>query len=133
MADTATGESAALDDLKLALAWIYGDVVHHDTARRQEAGLLGLQERFRAAVSLVAWIMLHTTGLLHKIRAMQSAGALHLASEVFEEPVTLTSTTVLLEGKIRIAPAGTPAPGSAIEPLGPDWKIPLLPHVDPEG
>ncbi|MEU8709956.1 hypothetical protein [Streptomyces sp. NPDC048565] len=77
MTDTPTGVTATLDDLKLALAWIYPDVVHHDTARRQEAAPPGLQERFRAAVPLVAWIMLHTTGPLYKIRDMQSAGTLN--------------------------------------------------------
>ncbi|KAB2587796.1 hypothetical protein F5983_35925 [Streptomyces arboris] len=127
--DTVTGESAELDDLKLALAWIYGDVVHHDTVRRQEAGLLGLQERFRAAVPLVAFIMLHTIGLLHRIQALQSAGELNLASAVFEEPVTLTSTTMLMEGTMRIAPVGSPAPVTAIEPLGPEWKILTPPPV----
>ncbi|MFJ8563003.1 hypothetical protein ACIRD0_37190 [Streptomyces microflavus] len=128
--DTVTGESAELDDLRLALAWIYGDVVHHDTARRQEAALLGLQERFRAAVPLVAWIMLHTTGLLNRIRSLQRAGRLNLASAVFEEPVALTSTTVIMKATMRIAPVGTLAPATAVEPLGPEWKVLLPPRPD---
>ncbi|WP_435253504.1 hypothetical protein [Streptomyces tendae] len=131
--DTVTEESAELDDLKLALAWVYGDVVHHDTVRRQEADLLGLQERYRAAVPLVAFIMLHSIGLLHRIQVLQSAGELNLDSAVFEEPVTLTSTTVLMEGTMRIAPVGSPAPATATEPLGRDWKVLLTPPlVGPE-
>ncbi|MER6603061.1 hypothetical protein [Streptomyces parvus] len=130
--DTVTGESAELDDLKLALAWIYGDVVHHDTVRRREAGLLGLQERFRAAVPLVAFIMLHTIGLLHRIQGLHRAGELNLAPAVFEEPVTLTSTTVLMEGSMRIAPVEARPQLLRQNPWGPDWKTLTPPPVGPK-
>ncbi|WP_328296468.1 hypothetical protein OG389_00735 [Streptomyces sp. NBC_00435] len=36
VANTATGEGRDLDAHWLALAWIYGDVVRHDTERRKE-------------------------------------------------------------------------------------------------
>ncbi|MEI5035170.1 FAD binding domain-containing protein [Streptomyces sp. S1A(2023)] len=48
ISDMVTGEDQGLDRHKLAMAWIYGDVVHHDMERRQEGDAFGLFERFRA-------------------------------------------------------------------------------------
>ncbi|MEU0839522.1 hypothetical protein ABZ370_08630 [Streptomyces sp. NPDC005962] len=121
--DTVTGETADLDDQKLAMAWIYGDVVHHDTERRQEADPFGLSERFRAAVPLVAWIMVSAIELLNFVRALQSAGILGLQPDVFDREVVLELTSWEQRGRIYSAPAGTPAPVSALAPYAEGWTL----------
>ncbi|MFG2452782.1 hypothetical protein ACGFSG_25705 [Streptomyces sp. NPDC048512] len=75
VSNTATGEDHNLDRHRLAMAWIYGDVVHHDTARRQEADPFGLVDRFRAAVPLIAWAMIGTIELLNFTRALQKTAS----------------------------------------------------------
>ncbi|MEV7203504.1 hypothetical protein [Streptomyces griseoluteus] len=64
-----SGSEHDLDAHRLALAWIYGDVVHHDRERRREGDPFGLWDRFRAAVPLVAWSMVATVELLTYVEA----------------------------------------------------------------
>ncbi|WP_432108008.1 hypothetical protein [Streptomyces sp. AA1529] len=116
-----SGQSADLDDRKLALAWIYGDVVHHDTERRREADPFGLSERFRAAVPLIAWIMICTIELLNYIRVLQPAGVLSLQPDVFEQEVVLKATSWEQKARMYSAPVGTPAPTDVLSPLGKGW------------
>ncbi|MCX5401330.1 hypothetical protein [Streptomyces sp. NBC_00102] len=89
VSDMATGEDHSLDRHRLAMAWIYGDVVHHDTERRQEGDVFGLFERFRGTVPLVAWAMVGAIELLNCIRALHQDGVLQLRQEVIDEPVAL--------------------------------------------
>ncbi|MEV5123582.1 hypothetical protein AB0K49_12340 [Streptomyces decoyicus] len=119
--DVSTGESVNLDRHKLALAWIYGDVVHHDTERRQEGDAFGLFERFRAAVPLIAWTMVGTIELLNYIHALRADGVLHLRQQVFEERVALKSTIWEPSAQMFFAPVGTAAPVDAISPLPRGW------------
>ncbi|MDA5286659.1 hypothetical protein [Streptomyces sp. Isolate_45] len=104
------------------MAWIYGDVVHHDREQRQEADPFGLSERYRAAVPLVAWTMVGAIELLHYIRALQDAQVLSLDPAVFEQPVVLDSTTWRMKGRAYSAPVGTTVPADALTPLGEEWK-----------
>lgn len=119
--DAATGERGDMDDVRLAHAWIYGDVVHHDPHRRMDADPFGLKERFRAAVPLVAWTMCATIGLLRSIRTLQTQGRLELARAAFEEPVVLTTTTFVQEAKVYMAPEGTRSPTDATTPFTEEW------------
>jgi hypothetical protein len=119
--DSATGETAELDDRRLATAWIYGDVVHHDLRLRQEADPFGLSERFRAVVPLVTWAMVTAIELLNYIRVLQDAGILGLRPEVFDQEVVLTSTLWEHTGRVCSAPVGTPAPVDALAPFGTEW------------
>lgn len=112
--DAAAGWTAELDDLKLARAWIYGDVVHHDTDLLEEADPFGLSERFRAAVPLVAWIMVKAIELLNYVRALQDAGLLRLPAALFDREVVLTSTCWEYTVRAYMAPFGTPAPADAL-------------------
>jgi hypothetical protein len=121
VSNATTGEEHTLDRHKLALAWIYGDVVHHDEGLRQEADPFGLTERFRGAVPLVAWTMVATIELLNYIRALHSDGVLQLRREVLDEPVALQTTTWEYRAEIYHAPAGTGPPTSAAAPLPADW------------
>ncbi|MFD5815688.1 hypothetical protein [Streptomyces sp. NPDC127038] len=70
VADASTGEDHDLDAHGLAMAWIYGDVVHHDPQWRRAGDPFGLRDRFRAAVPLVAWAMVGTIELLNFIRVL---------------------------------------------------------------
>ncbi len=121
ISDTVTGEDQGLDRHKLAMAWIYGDVVHHDMERRQEGDAFGLFERFRGAVPLVAWAVVGTIELLNFIRALHGDGVLQLRQEVLDEPVALESTTWEHSGELFFAPVGTEAPTTASTPLPKDW------------
>ncbi|MFB7862827.1 hypothetical protein [Streptomyces sp. NPDC056069] len=123
LGNMATGEKSDLDRHKLAMAWIYGEVVHHDTQRRREAEPFGLFERFRAAVPLIAWTMVGTIELLNYVRALQNDGVLQLSENVFEEQVVLTTTVYEVTGRIYAAPAGTSAPTDALAPLSQEWSL----------
>ncbi|MGW1496396.1 hypothetical protein [Streptomyces sp. NPDC002402] len=122
--DTATGEDHDLDAHRLAMAWIYGDVVHHDTNRRQEGDAFGLLDRFRAAVPLVAWVMVGTIELLNYIRALHKDGLLQLRQEVFDEQVALKSTVWEETAEMFFAPVGAEPPSLASAPMPEGW-LPL--------
>ncbi|MGW3312082.1 hypothetical protein ACWDG9_36490 [Streptomyces sp. NPDC001073] len=121
VSNTATGEDHNLDRHRLAMAWIYGDVVHHDTARRQEADPFGLVDRFRAAVPLIAWAMIGTIELLNFTRVLQEAGHITLSEKVFEESVALKSTTWEEKAKVHFAPVGSEPPAAATTPFPEQW------------
>ncbi len=120
--NAATGHTAELDAHRLAIAWIYGDVVHHDTELLKETDPFGLSERFRAAVPLVAWAMIKAIELLNYVRALQAASLLQLPAELFEREVVLTSTCWEQIVRAYVAPVGTPVPGDALTPVGEQWS-----------
>lgn len=126
--DAATGDVTGLDDRSLAKAWLYGDVVHHNTELRREADPFGLGERFRAAVPRICWTMICAIELLRFIEALQSAGVLDLDPGVFEHEIVLKSTTWEQTGRVYTAEAGTAPPTDALEPFGNEWT--LLKHPD---
>ncbi|WP_432104458.1 hypothetical protein [Streptomyces sp. bgisy091] len=121
VSDTVTGQSYDLDRHRLAMAWIYGDVVHHDTNRRDEGDAFGLFERFRGAVPLVAWAMVGAIELLNFTRALHTDGVVQLRQEVLDEPVALKSTAWEHTARVYFAPVGAQAPKDASLPLPEDW------------
>ncbi|MFF2375026.1 hypothetical protein ACFVUW_11650 [Streptomyces xiamenensis] len=129
LSNTSTGEEHDLDAHRLAMAWIYGDVVHHDPERRREGDAFGLLDRFRAAVPLVAWVMVGTIELLNYIRALNEAGLLQLRQEIFGEQVTLKKTVWEEPAEMYYAPVGTEVPSSAMTPLPEKW-VPLTEASD---
>jgi hypothetical protein len=124
VADTVTGEDHDLDAHRLAMAWIYGDVVHHDPERRQEGDAFGLLDRFRVAVPLVAWAMVGTIELLNYIRALHEAGLLQIRQEVFDERVALKSTVWEETAEVFFALDGAEPPSLASAPMPEGW-LPL--------
>jgi len=118
----ATGESSTLNAVELGLAWVYGDVVHHDRDRRNESHIFGLRERFSAAVPLIASMMLQTIMLLDDIRRLHGAQHIEVAESALTEPVVLESTTFTQSAEIHFAPMGTAIPTDARAPLGDEWK-----------
>ncbi|MGW2689624.1 hypothetical protein ACWC6I_41525 [Streptomyces sp. NPDC001414] len=129
VADASTGEEHDLDAHGLAMAWIYGDVVHHDPERRQAGDPFGLRDRFRAAVPLVAWAMVGTIELLNFIRALNEAGTLQLRQEVFDEQVALKSTVWEEPAEMYYAPVGAQPPTLASSPMPEGW-LPLSKATD---
>ncbi|MFI5642940.1 hypothetical protein ACIA8H_36880 [Streptomyces goshikiensis] len=121
VADTATGEEHDLDAHRLALSWIYGDVVHQDPEQRKKGDPFGLRDRFRAAVPLVAWTMVATIELLAYIEALWKDGVLQLRPEVFNAQVALKSTVWEEPAQMHIAPLGTEAPSGAVTSLPEGW------------
>lgn len=122
VANDATGESGTLNVVELGLAWIYGDVVHHDRDRRHESRIFGLRERFSAAVPLIAFTMLSTLTLLDSIRVLHEAQQIDVAESALTEPVVLESTTFTRRATIHLAPLGTALPPDARTPLGDEWR-----------
>ncbi|MGW9080695.1 hypothetical protein [Streptomyces kronopolitis] len=129
VADMATGKEHDLDAHRLALSWIYGDVVHHDTERRKEGDPFGLRARFRAAVPLVAWTMVATIELLAYIEALCKDGVLQLRTEVFDAQVALKSTVWEERAQMFFAPDGTEPPSGATTSLPEGW-LPLCKDMD---
>ncbi|MGA5421951.1 hypothetical protein [Streptomyces lavendulocolor] len=121
VANTTTGEEHDLDAHRLAMSWIYGDVVHHDMERRKEGDPFGLRARFRAAVPLVAWTMVATIELLNYIEALCKDGVLHLRPEVFDAQVAPKSTVWEEHAQIFTAPVGTEMPSGATDSLPEGW------------
>jgi hypothetical protein len=118
---TETGESGATDHIQLALAWIYGDVVHHDPEHLERTKLWGVGERFRAAVSLVAYLMVEAINVLASIREMNERGALAVSPEALSVPV-VAEDHYEREVEMYVGEVGTESPGSATELLGANWK-----------
>ncbi|MFJ3214059.1 hypothetical protein [Streptomyces flaveolus] len=119
--DLITGDTADMADQRLAMAWVYGDVVHHDADRLQEADPFGLSGRYRAAVPLVAWIMIAAIELLTFLRFLQERGELGLPAEVFEAEVILQSTEWEHPAQIYAAPVGTLPPADALTSYSDEW------------
>ncbi|OCI32903.1 hypothetical protein [Oerskovia enterophila] len=120
--DTKTGQSGSMNELQLALAWIYGDVVHHDSGVRAGAAIFGLRERFFAAAPLITYVMYETLLTLDWIRVMNGAGLIELPASVLEDEVALETTEVRLEATAYVAEIGTSIPTDATSELGPEWQ-----------
>jgi hypothetical protein len=119
--DLTTGDTADMADQKLAMAWIYGDVVHDDADRLLEADPFGLSGRYRAAVPLVAWVMVAAIELLTFMRFLQKSGELGLPAEIFEAEVILQATEWEHSAQIHTAPVGTLPPADALTSYSDEW------------
>ena len=132
VADTGTGASGSMNDVELALAWIYGDVVHHDRHRRDRADIFGLAERYRAAVPKVAYVMRAALNVLDGIRDMHSRHLLPISPSVLTTNVVLDSTTFEMPARVLTAPVGTLAPSDALVEFGEGWSELTLRYDGPE-
>ncbi|MCS6563627.1 hypothetical protein N8D74_17885 (plasmid) [Curtobacterium flaccumfaciens] len=94
----------ALADHELAYAWIYGDVVHADTDKRQGAHSFGVEERFHAAVPLVARVMVLTIRTLNTLEWLHGRRILPFLHDAFAEDVVVTRRVVVREGPVFVAP-----------------------------
>lgn len=109
--DAETGGSHSRTDRQLAYAWLYGDVVHHNLDARALGSQFGLDYRYRAAASMLAFLMRHAISTLNVIRDMWKAGWLpRLRDEVFEAPVVVTQTYWEYPAQGHVGDAGTALP-----------------------
>jgi hypothetical protein len=124
-----------LNDAALAFAWIYGDVVHADSERRDASRAFGVAERYRAAVPMVAQLMVLTIETLNIIRDVRSKGALLELDEVFGEDVTVKDSTFRDVAKVYAAEydadGNLPDPPAMDEEFGDAWRPFLETMGDP--
>jgi hypothetical protein len=126
VSEAGSGEFEQLPDNVLGFAWIYGDVVHADAERLAETRKFGVRERFRAAVPLVAHIMVLTIGTLNFIRCIHQQGMVSGLDAAFDAEVVVTETTFCADGRVFLGepdssgqPMTVPLVG---KDLGDGWK-----------
>ncbi|WP_281904563.1 hypothetical protein [Phytohabitans aurantiacus] len=126
VSNTDSGEFEQLTDNVLGFAWIYGDVVHADAERLAQTRKFGVKERFRAAVPLVAHIMMLTIGTLNFIRYTQQHGMVSGLDAAFDAEVVVTETTFRAEGQVFLSEPDSSGQPMTVPPidqnLGDDWK-----------
>ena len=123
---TLTGaKTPVVADNTLAFAWIYGDVVHADSERRDHGAQFGVTERYRAAVPLVCQIMIQTINSLRFIRGLAGRGIIALPEGTWTTPVTTTETSYRRAGQVYLADWDedhATNPPQIGEELGPEWE-----------
>lgn len=92
-----------ISDNALAFSWIYGDVVHADTERREEGQAFGVEERYRAAVPVVVRLMMLAMVTLTITERLKADGMLPHLGEVFEEDVVVTETEIAVITQVFVA------------------------------
>lgn len=97
----------AVTDKALALAWLYGDLVHADDDITERVGQHDINARFEAGVGLVAKIAVLTISTLNFIRDARTAGLVQLSDDVFSAPVLARTAYALPVTAIVTAPVGT--------------------------
>lgn len=115
-----------ISDNALAFSWIYGDVVHADTARRAEGQAFGIEERYRAAVPVVVRLMMLAMTTLTYVEILRKRGAIPDLGDVFDEEVVFTEAEIAVTTQVFVAEYDEdgnlpemPAPG---EEYGEGWK-----------
>lgn len=109
-----------ISDNALAFSWIYGDVVHADTERREEGQVFGVEERYRAAVPVVVRLMMLAMVTLTITERLNADGMLPDLGDVFEEDVVVTETEIAVNTQVFVAEYDE------------DGKIPEPPEIDQE-
>lgn len=136
-AETRTSDNA------LAFSWIYGDVVHADSARREEGQVYGVEERFRASVPVVVRLMTLAMVTLTITEQLKARGLLPDLGDIFDEAVVVSDEPPELETRVYVAEydenGNTPAPPAMDEEFGEEWR-PFaevfggdIPGQDPQG
>ncbi|MCI0156408.1 hypothetical protein KNO15_06835 [Leifsonia shinshuensis] len=115
-----------ISDNALAFSWIYGDVVHADTARRDEGRAYGVEERYRAAIPVVARLMMLAMVTLTITERLRTDGVLPDLGDAFDEDVVITATELAVETQVYVAEydegGRPPEPPAMDEEFGDEWK-----------
>lgn len=115
-----------ISDNALAFSWIYGDVVHADSARREEGRVYGVEERFRAAVPVVVRLMTLAMATLTITERLNARGVLPDLGGVFDEDVVVSEEAHEVETRVYVAEydenGNIPAPPAMDEEFGEGWK-----------
>lgn len=114
-----------ISDNALAFSWIYGDVVHADTERREEGQVFGVEERYRAAVPVVVRLMMLAVVTLTLVERLKEDGILPDLGDVFDEGVVVTETEIALKTQVFVAEydeeGKMPEPPAMDEEFGEEW------------
>lgn len=95
-----------VSDSQLALAWLYGDLIHVDVKGEKKPGTrLPMKERYSAAVPYFSDVALLCAETFELIRAISDLGLLELGSEALEVPVVVGLDELTSTGLAFIAPA----------------------------
>lgn len=115
-----------ISDNALAFSWIYGDVVHADSARREEGQAYGVEERFRAAVPVVVRLMTLAMVTLTITEQLKARGVLPDLGDIFDEAVVVSDEPRELETRVYVAEydenGNIPAPPAMDEEFGEGWR-----------
>ena len=95
--------------------------IHADEQPIARAAPFDVDERFQAAVPLVAGIMIRVIATLRIVEQFRKANLVELPQEIFTVPVVATAHELVQEAIIRVASARAPPPGAG-EEWGPDWQ-----------
>ena len=108
-------------DVQLAAGWFYSDVAHaNPDVWKAEALSFSRAHRFEAAVARFSMLAIATLETLGFVRELQEAGLLEIPREAFEADLA-TAREIPEQTILMAAPAGTPNPGPAGSPPGPNW------------
>ena len=114
-----------ISDNALAFSWIYGDVVHADTERREEGRAYGVEERYRAAVPIVVRLMMLAMVTLTITERLKADGILPDLGNVFDEEVIVTETELAVKTQVYVAEydenGKLPEPPAMNEEFGEGW------------
>lgn len=108
-----------VSDGKMALAWLYGDLVHVDVkGQKLDGTLLPIKERYAAAVSYFSDVALLCAQTLDVITDLARRGLLELGEDVMDVPVVVGSDELVDTGVAYLAPMGTPMPSLEVAMKG---------------
>lgn len=124
---TTDGDEVAASDNALGFAWIYGDVVHAAEERRSEGEAFGIDERFRAAVPIVAKLMYLAITTLSVVEQLASDGIIPDLGDALTEQVVVPETMLgytvsAIVSKEYPLDEAPPTPPPMNERIPPDWE-----------
>jgi hypothetical protein len=117
-----------LSDKALGFAYIYGDTVHADKEKRAAGQAFGVNERFRAALPIVAGLTLHAAHTLRLVHDLTKSGVIpDLGEDVWKEDVVVKNTTHDRETRVwvREKKPGEQPQSFSVSPAENDgeWKL----------
>lgn len=119
-----------INDNALAFSWIYGDVVHADSDRREEGRVFGVEERYAAAVPVVVKLMTLAMVTLTTVEWLNANGAFPDLGDVFEEAVVFTEQEIAVETKVFVAPYDKDGKLPNLPEMGADYGEGWLPFAE---
>ena len=100
-----------VSDGQMALAWLYGDLVHVDIkGEKRDGALVPIKERYAAAVSYFAEVAMLCAQTFDVIVDLTDRGLLQLGGDVMDVPVVVGSNELVDTAVAYFAPIGTPVP-----------------------
>lgn len=103
--------SPQISDGQMALAWLYGDLVHVDVrGEKLDGTLVPIKERYAAAVSYFSDVAMLCARTFDVITNLAKRGLVDLGEDVMDTPVVVGSDELVATGVAYFAPPGTPMP-----------------------